>query len=125
MLKTRRRKAVTDPITQVLDYAAINHLQEQLFSSIANDSQRPYFPDQPACPCGHYYPDVIWIKDNFLNPGERYQRHFYCCFCMDYWVAINESMFQPKSPKQSKLTEMLSEEWRRQERDRIRKLGHM
>jgi len=40
----------------------------------------PYFPGQQPSPCGHYYPDVLRIRDE-KRPDGTFVRITDCFFC--------------------------------------------
>lgn len=60
----------------------------------------PYFKGQEPHKCGHYYPDVVLVRD-FFGKGGVMMREFDCCICKQtHTVEIPDSMRHTvKSPK--------------------------
>lgn len=53
----------------------------------------PYFKGQQASPCGHYYPDVVRIKD--WTRGRISRRLLNCICCGGYLVPIEGYAVSP------------------------------
>ena len=69
----------------------------------------PYFNGQQPCECGHYYPDVIRIKDRIEEqPGanNKFFRVLDCRYCGQYDVPIDEEAFDEESIDVFKIDEI-------------------
>ena len=84
-------------------------------------SNGPYFDGQKtSASCGHYYPDVIRLKDECQN-GEHF-RVADCVFCGQYTVPLLEGSPCPAVVERS--DEQLRE-FREYERQRLRQMNEV
>lgn len=63
---------------------------------IATSKQRStghYFKSQIPAQCGHYYPDVIRVRDE--SRAGKFVRILDCCLCGRYEIQISKTNFQP------------------------------
>lgn len=78
---------------------------------------KPYFEGQHPAQCGHYYPDVLRVRDEKRN-GEFF-RVLDCSICKtQYETPIEGDLFNPNSLEGSLGRETL-EQYRSRERNRI------
>ncbi|MEI6039836.1 MAG: hypothetical protein WCP93_00605 [Candidatus Berkelbacteria bacterium] len=79
----------------------------------------PYFRGQEPCHCGHYYPDVLRIKES-LGDGGTVVYEYDCCICKTTYTVRMPGVFSysTKSPKPMDHVEM--HDYRKAERRRLR-----
>lgn len=75
----------------------------------------PYFKGQNAAECGCYFPDVVRLGDDF----EKKRRILYCVNHGEYEIPLPAGV--KKEECQGEKKPIPSEEWREQERQRIKK----
>lgn len=74
----------------------------------------PYYPGQAQQACGHYYPDVVRMRDIRVGFGEAL-RVLNCCICRkDYTILISPRAFSPRETLEN------LDEFRAKERARLR-----
>jgi len=47
----------------------------------------PYFPNQQPAECGHYYPDVLRLRDE-RKPDDTFVRIIDCTYCGQYELPL-------------------------------------
>ena len=82
---------------------------------MVNNRNEPYFAGQKPSECGHYFPDVLRIRDEII--GESAERTLHCAFCGEYRIPIKPSMTSKES-----LPEKDIPETRKREFEKIRLL---
>lgn len=92
---------------------------EQTFEPSTQKTKGPFFEGQRVEPCGHYYPEVMRLRDEKREEGDfiGYVRIVNCCFCGDYEIEL-PSDFRPR-PKPQEINEKDIPRIRQSELDRI------
>ena len=54
----------------------------------------PYFEGQIPSECGHYYPDVLRLRDEKKDDG-KYVRVMDCAFCGQYEIGLDLESLNP------------------------------
>lgn len=71
----------------------------------------PYFQGQTPAHCGHYYPDVVLLRDKLELKNNKHIRVLHCVFCGEYSVPLGFEI-----PLSLRINPVPTDEWREQAR---------